>query len=524
MVMRALRTREPVVANDSGRDERVLFGEAYRASGVQSMAVLPLILQGKAMGVLALYAREIGFFQKDEMSLLNEMADDIAFAMDRIEKQERLDYLANFDTLTGLANRTLFLERLGQRMATATATGARLCVALMNLARFKNINDTLGRGGGDALLRLVAEWLIRNAGDASHLARTGADEFAVEFEIRPQGDLIKLLETLNRTLEANGFTVNDTVLRISMRAGVALFPDDGSDADALLGNAEAALKEARIANERFKFYTREMNLTVASRLRLENQLRQAIGNEEFELYYQPKASLLSGRITGAEALIRWNDPQGNLVLPGKFIPILEETGMIADVGQWALRTAMADFLRWQRNGLPAVRIAVNVSPLQLNNRKFIADLQHESGLDAGAAAGLELEITESVIMDNIQANTATLRAIRAMGITIAIDDFGTGFSSLGYLAKLPVDALKIDRSFVVDMTAGPEGLALVSTIIGLAHALSLKVVAEGVETEEQMRLLRLLKCDDIQGYVLSRPVPVAEFEASFLREDFRLTF
>ena len=245
-------------------------------------------------------------------------------------------------------------------------------------------------------------------------------------------------------------------------------------------------------------------------------MRQALDKEEFVLHYQPKVNLASGKLTGAEALIRWNDPRTGLVPPGRFIPILEETGLIHDVGRWALRKAIEDYLRWRAAGLAAVRIAVNVSPLQLRNRGFIAEIEQAIGIDAHAAAGLELEITESLIMEDVKHSIASLQAIRAMGVTIAIDDFGTGFSSLSYLSKLPVDTLKIDRSFVIDMTAGPEGLALVSTIINLAHSLKLKVVAEGVETEEQSRLLRLLNCDEMQGFLFSKPVPGEIFETKFL--------
>jgi EAL domain-containing protein (putative c-di-GMP-specific phosphodiesterase class I) len=259
-----------------------------------------------------------------------------------------------------------------------------------------------------------------------------------------------------------------------------------------------------------------MNEAVAGNLTMENQLRHALENQEFVLQYQPKVSLDTGKLVGAEALIRWNDPRTGLVPPGRFIPILEETGLIHEVGRWALRKAIAEYLRWRAAGLPAVRIAVNVSPLQLRNRGFIAEIQQAIGIDPAAAAGLELEITESLIMEDVKHSIATLQAIRAMGVTIAIDDFGTGFSSLSYLAKLPVDTLKIDRSFVIDMTAGPDGLALVSTVINLAHSLKLKVVAEGVETEEQSRLLRLMRCDEMQGFLFSKAVPGDEFQARFL--------
>jgi EAL domain-containing protein (putative c-di-GMP-specific phosphodiesterase class I) len=255
---------------------------------------------------------------------------------------------------------------------------------------------------------------------------------------------------------------------------------------------------------------------VAGRLTMENQLRQALDKEEFELHYQPKVDLLSGRITSCEALIRWNDPRTGLVPPMQFIPILEETGLITEVGRWALRKSIQDYLRWCDSGMLAVPIAVNVSALQLRSRGFVAEVEDAVGVDPRAVAGLELEITESMIMEDSGHGIATLQAIRAMGISIAIDDFGTGFSSLGYLSKLPLDTLKIDRSFIVGMTQSSDGLALVSTIIHLGHSLRLKLVAEGVETEEQLKLLRLLKCDEMQGYIFSKPVPRDIFEVRFL--------
>jgi EAL domain-containing protein (putative c-di-GMP-specific phosphodiesterase class I) len=271
-----------------------------------------------------------------------------------------------------------------------------------------------------------------------------------------------------------------------------------------------------VSGERYLFYAQKMTETVAGRLVLDYQLRHALDNDQFVLHYQPKVSLGSGKLTGAEALIRWNDPQMGLVLPGRFIPILEETGLILDVGRWALRQAVKQYLCWRAAGLPPLRIAVNVSPLQLRNRAFISDIKEAIGLDTGAAAGLELEITESLIMEDIKRTIGTLRTIRAMGVSIAIDDFGTGFSSLSYLAKLPTDTLKIDRSFVTDMNAGPEGIALISTIINLAHSLKLRVVAEGVETNEQAGVLRELHCDEMQGFLLSKAVSSGVFETRFL--------
>jgi len=516
MVARAIGGKQPIVSNDMQSDPGVLLGRQYAEAGVRSMAILPLIVSGVAVGAITLYASETEFFHEEEMKLLAELAGDIAYAIDHIDNQKRLDYLAYYDVLTGLANRTLFLERVAQYMRSADSGGNRLAIGLIDLERFKNINDSLGRTAGDALLKQVAEWLTHKTGDANLLARIDADHFALVMpEVRQDGDLARLVEKTMEAFLQHPFRLNETVFRISIRVGIALFPDDGADADTLFRNAEAALKKAKASGDRYLFYTQKMTSAVAGKLTLENQLRQAIDNEEFVLHYQPKVNLVSGKVTSAEALIRWNDPRTGLVPPGQFIPILEETGLIYEVGRWALRQAIADYLRWRAMGLPAVRIAVNVSPMQLRSHDFIAEIEQKIGIDAHAADGLELEITESLIMADVKHSIASLQAIRAMGITIAIDDFGTGFSSLSYLAKLPVDTLKIDRSFVIEMDA-PEGLALVSTIILVAHALKLKVVAEGVETEKQSRQLLSLNCDEMQGFLFSKPVPAEIFETRFL--------
>jgi diguanylate cyclase (GGDEF)-like protein len=416
--------------------------------------------------------------------------------------------------LTGLANRSLFLERTAQNIRSASSNGRKLALFLIDLERFKNINDSLGRAAGDALLRQVAEWLTRNVGDANLVARVGADHFGVILpDVKRVSDVASLLEKTIQAFMAHPFRLEDAVFRIAAKVGVALFPDDGADADTLFRNAESALKKAKLSGDRYLCYAQQMTASVASRLTLENQLRQALERNEFVLHYQPKVKLSSGELMGAEALLRWNDPRTGLVPPVRFIPILEETGLIYDVGRWALDEAIATYRRWREAGRRAVRIAVNVSPLQLRNRDFVAEIERAIGADALAAAGLELEITESVIMEDVRLSIASLRAIRELGVRIAVDDFGTGFSSLSYLARLPVNTLKIDRSFVIDMVAGPEGLALVSTIINLAHSLKLNVVAEGVETEEQSRLLRLLNCDEMQGYLFSKPILASEIEA-----------
>jgi diguanylate cyclase (GGDEF)-like protein/PAS domain S-box-containing protein len=515
-VGQALRERTTQVVNDFGDGHRLLRDE-MEDLGIHSFAIIPLVVEGEVIGVFGLYGQEAGYFDEKEMHLLEELASNICLAIENLEKQKRLDYLAYYDPLTGLANRTLFLDRLSQHMRGSAIAGHQVALFLFDLGRFKNINDSLGRAAGDCLLKQVADWLTLRSGDTSLLARTGPDQFAVVMpHVRPDGNLARLIEKGLASLGHHPFELAGAVVRVTAKVGAAIFPKDGATAEALFQGAEAALRHAKAGGDRCVFHNGTMTDSAAGKLSLENQLRRALDNGEFLLHYQPKVNLASGLVAGAEALIRWNHPEQGLVPPGKFIPILEETGLIHDVGRWAMRKAIEDYLRWCDAGLPAVRIAVNVSSLQLRSRAFVEEVAQVVGIDPRAAPGLELEITESMVMGDINHGIASLKAIRDMSVTVALDDFGTGFSSLSYLARLPLDTLKIDRSFINDMDASPDGLALVSTIISLAHSLGHKVVAEGVETAEQARLLRLLRCDEMQGFHFGRPVPSADFESSYL--------
>jgi diguanylate cyclase (GGDEF)-like protein len=517
LAARAIREKAAAVSNNVQNDESLIFGKMHAESGVRSLAVLPLIVSDNAIGVFALYTSKPEFFDAAGMQLLTELASNVAFAIDHLERQERLDRLSYYDSLTGLANRRSFLERVTQYMLSAADAGHKMAVFVIDLERFKKLNDSLGRSAGDALLKQVAEWLGQNAENASLVARLDADHFAVVLpKVMYEANVARVLEKTIAAFMKHEFSLNDAVYRMAAKIGVAVFPDDGSDADTLFNNAEAALKKAKASRDRYLFYAQKMTETVAMSVGIENRLRRALEREEFVLHYQPKVNIASGKLTGAEALIRWNDPVSGLTLPGRFIPILEETGLIHDVGRWALRKAIEDYQRWRNDGLPAVRIAVNVSPLQLRNQNFVAEIQQAVSVAPDAATGLQLEITESVIMQDVNHSIVSLLAIRALGVTIAIDDFGTGFSSLNYLAKLPVDTLKIDRSFVVEMVSATGGLTLVSVIINLAHALKLNTVAEGVETEEQLRQLRFLRCDEMQGYFFGKPVPVESFEQKYM--------
>ncbi len=513
---RAVREVAPVVSNDVANDPQRLMKEECAARGINSLAVLPLVVGGEVAGVLALYAAEVGVFVEDEMRLLRELAGDIAFALEHIGKDEQVRYLAYYDPLTGLANRTLFLERLAQHMATADRQGDRLALLILNIERFKTINDTLGRSAGDALLKEFAARLERAAGRAELVARVGADLFGVLIVgFRFDEQLIGRLEKGDVRVKATPFAVAGQDLRISTRSGVAVYPQDAKDPDRLFRNAEAALKRAR-TGQKYLFYTEEMTGRIAEKLALENELRQALERNEFVLHYQPKIDLVSRRSTGVEALIRWASPTRGLVAPGDFIPLLEETGLVLPVGAWALAQAARDHLAWQRAGLPAPRVAVNVSAIQLRQADFVATVREALALGA-TPPGIDLEVTESLIMEDVAANIGKLKELYALGVNIAIDDFGTGYSSLGYLARLPVQSLKIDRSFVVGMAGDSDTMSLVSTIVSLARSLRLKVIAEGVETALQESFLRAMRCDEAQGYLYGKPVPAEEIAQQLRR-------
>ncbi len=507
---RAVRQREPVVSGDIQNDPRSIMAEACRERGIHSVAFLPLLIGGETVGVLGLYAGEPGFFDAGEMKLLLELAGDISFALDHIEKASRLDYLAYYDAATGIANRKLLLERLDQRIRIAAQQKNRLALAIFDIERFKSVNDTLGRQTGDRILKVLAERFVKFHGEPDRVGRVLGDQFGIIIpDVHSEDDVARHVERKLKECVGIPIRVGDKEFRISARVGIALYPEDGADADTLFRNAEAALKRAKAASERYLFYTQQMTERVGEKLALENQLRQALENEEFVLHYQPKMDMATRRIEGVEALIRWQSRELGLVPPMHFIPLLEETGLILEVGAWALRRAALDYRRWSGQGLDALRIAVNVSAIQVRRRDFVETTLASIETEGGRSA-IDLEVTESLIMEDIEANIGKFEALRLAGMEIAIDDFGTGYSSLAYLAKLPVDSLKIDRSFIIAMLKDPAVMTLVSTIVSLAHSLKLKVIAEGVDSEDQANELRRLGCDQLQGYLISKPRPFDE--------------
>ena len=511
LATRAARSGKPAVCNDLKVDSGPsLIRSLLLMKGYRSMASFPLMVNGKVRGILGLFACTLDSFNAGELGLLSNVASDLAFALESLEKEERLHHLAYYDVLTGLPNRDRFLDRVNQ-CVQATEDPNRVAVLALDMERFSSVNESLGRHGGDCLLRLMAERLIQVLGNANHLARIGSDHFAALIDrVHDEAEIGRNLEENLLGRLCQPFLVGDAELRLSVCIGIALFPDDGRDAETLLKNAEAALRRAKQARERFMFYTPGMNERVSEKLSMENRLRRAIEEDHFVLHYQPKMDSASGLIVGAEALIRWMVPGEGLMPPNRFIPLLEETGMIHSVGRWALERAAADYRNWIQSGIPAPRIAVNVSDLQLRKKDFVREVFQ--AIQPGPDCGVDLEITESMLMEDVEASIQKLAALKEAGVAIAIDDFGTGYSSLSYLARLPVDALKIDRAFVIRMTNNPEDMAIVSTVITLAHALSLKVIGEGVETDEQSKLLRLLRCDQLQGFLFSQPLPREAFE------------
>ncbi|HYR34545.1 MAG TPA: EAL domain-containing protein [Burkholderiales bacterium] len=507
----ALRTGQPQVANDVAADPRIKNRAALSRDGNCALAQLPFTVEGRVAGSVTLRSREAGVFDQEELGLLAEMVNNISFALELMAKQERISYLALYDPLTGLPNRTLFDEQLAEAIETGRRDKAQLAVIVTDLERFKATNDTLGKQVGDDLLKAVAQRLRQAAGESGRAARVGSNVFVVMF---PK---IGSAENVARGLEAANvfgapFDIDGHEIRVTAKTGIAVFPDDGGDAEALFRNAEAALKRAKETGERYLFYAPSINARVAEQVELEHRLRKAVETGELFLHFQPKIDLASGDMVGVEALMRWQGPDGKLVSPARFVPVLEQTGLIFEAGQQVLAAARRQYAAWQAKGLAAPRIAVNVSAVQLRRRSFVQDVRRALGESAKDGGGVDLEVTESLLMTEVDESIRKLRELREMGLRMALDDFGTGYSSLAYLSKLPLDTLKIDRSFVHGMTEHADDTSIVSAIISLAQALRLKVVAEGVETEPQAQLLRLLRCEQVQGFLFSRPLPAEDLE------------
>lgn len=519
--VRACRDRTRVVVNDiEGESRASPWRDAALARGFRSVLAYPLVVGDEVVGVLDLYAPEPGFFDEGELKLLDVLAGDIVYAMEFIWNREQIDYLAYYDPLTRLANRRLFSERVEQFVKLARRDDTMVAVLILDLAHFKSVNDAVGAAAADRILEEMGRRVAELVGGEDQVARLGGDLFAaVVPQLKDAGDLSALLRDSVRDHLCLPFRAGESELRLSVKIGIAVSPTDGSDAQALMRHAESALKHAKEAGEPYMFYAHEMSETLKQKLNLDSELRRAVEQREFVLHYQPKVDLETGAVTGVEALLRWRHPTRGLLRPSGFVPLLEKSGLIVEVGRWVLGQAVADYRRWRACGLRAPRIAVNVSAAQLRQSDFVARVAEIVG-DGGPPedSGIELEITESMLMADMAPNFEKLNTLRELGVTATIDDFGTGHSSLAYLARLPVDTIKIDRSFISGMVGSPDIRNIVATIVSLAHSLNLRVVAEGVESPEQVPMLRALRCDEAQGYLFNKALPEAEL-AELLRAD-----
>ena len=440
------------------------------------------------------------------------------------DAEEQIRRLAYYDPLTGLPNRLLFVEQLAKAIAQAERHERGVAIMFVDLDNFKRVNDTLGHKAGDELLRLASARLagalraqdsvtrVRGDIEPHTIARLGGDEFIVlltDVQRTDDAALVaqRLVDTLNEPV-----TVQGTEVFVGGSVGVAMFPDDGNDIDTLLMNADTAMYRAKAAGRGgFQMYDRSMNERALERLRMETRLRRALERDEFVLHYQPRVDVVTGRIVGAEALIRWQHPERGLLPPAEFIPLVEDAGLVIPIGEWAIRTVCAQSAAWAADGLQTVPIAVNLASTHLKERglpALVAQALQQHGVTAGC---LEIEVTESILLAEPELSVAIATELAEMGVQISIDDFGTGYSSLGYLKKLPIAALKIDRSFVRDLVSDPDDEAIVKAIIALAHSLKLKVVAEGVETPAQLAFLQAMRCDEYQGFLTSRAVDPCEF-------------
>jgi diguanylate cyclase len=423
--------------------------------------------------------------------------------------EERVQFLAFYDALTGLPNRTLLQDRLTNALASARRRKDKVALLFLDLDRFKDINDSLGHSVGDLLLKEVAERLKSFAREQDTVARLGGDEFLIVLtHVRDVPDAAVAAERLMDAMTV-GFIVQGHSLIVSCSIGISIYPEHGADCETLIKNADAAMYRAKDGGRNnFRFFAEDMNADVVERLTLESGLRLALQKEELFLMYQPQMDIATGRITGLEALLRWQHPDLGLVPPDKFIRIAENSGLIVSIGEWVVRTACRQARKWQDEGLPAVTVAVNVSAVQFRQANFcglIRRVLQESGL---APEYLELELTESLLLADADVTLSVLKELKSMGLTLAIDDFGTGYSSFNYLRQFRVSKLKIDRLFIRDVAVNPDDAAITAAIISMAKSLNLKVIAEGVESEEQMLFLRAHRCDEIQGYYFSKPLAV----------------
>lgn len=480
----------------------------------------------EAFGRFELEQQKAELLQQIQASneLLAQLNIELAAAMER--KDQQLEHAVHFDQLTGLPNRLLFLDRLDHELSRAHRDNQLAAILMIDLDQFKQVNDSFGFHIGDEAIKLAASRLSSQLRACDTVARIAGDKFGIVLtgvkDARYAGEAAqKILDSF----AAEPFVIDGNEFFINLCMGISIFPVDGVNTAILLNNADAAMYHAkRDGHHHFLYYAEQMNASAWQRLKLERELRRALVQDEFVLYYQPKADLASGRIVGMEALLRWQSPERGLVAPGDFIPLLEETGLIVQAGEWVLNAACHQASEWIATGIGDIRIAVNLSAMQLKQADFVGmvlGILDKHGL-APALKAVELELTESMLMDNVQGTIEALQQLHDAGIQFSIDDFGTGYSSLSYLKRFPISSLKIDQSFVRDLSGDTEDGAIVGAVIALGHSLGMRVIAEGVETVSQLHRLQAMHCDEMQGYLFSRPLPAAQM-AELLRNNENLS-
>ena len=508
-----LQQPAPLLVEDYAAETRFAGPAMLAAHGIRSGLEVLIGRSGAPWGILGGFSRRPGVFSPESVNFLQGIADTLGAALERAHAEERLAWLAQYDTLTGLPNRDLFHERLGQSLVTAERDGCQLGILYIDLDGFKNVNDAHGHNAGDELLRLVARRLEACVREGDTVGRLGGDEFAIVIGNLATADDAELVAEQVVAQLAQPFDLDGRETLITASIGISIYPGDGTDASLLLKNADTAMYQGKEqGRNNFQNYSVELDEEATGRRQLAQELRLAVARDEFELHYQPQVALDSGRVVGIEAMLRWWHPERGMLAAAEFIGVAEESGLIVQIGEWVFETACRQTMEWQRAGYPDLFVTVNVSPVEIRRGKVVQHAQRALERSGLAPCHLEIELTESVGIADADAYVATLAELKELGISLAIDDFGTGYSSLSSLKDFPISKVKIDQTFTRDIVVNPDDAAIVQAVIAMAHHLQLEVVSKGVESERQAGFLRRCRCDIAQGFLFGAPMQAADFK------------